>query len=88
MAKINVILRGQMDSGKEVKMPGEVVAMEEAQASSLASMGMVELPGERPDAKPAKRSRRHGALAALDSAEPDDEAASAGGAAENGSEGA
>ena len=44
MAKVQVILRCQLDNGKEVLQPGATVSMDEARALRLADMGLVQLP--------------------------------------------
>lgn len=43
MAKVQVILHCQIEDGKEVRQPGETFAMEEAEAKTLALLGMVQL---------------------------------------------
>lgn len=61
MAKVTVILHCQVDNGKESKQPGDSLSMDEAQARSLAAMGMVTLPPELAEeavqALPAKKSK-------------------------------
>lgn len=54
MAKVTVILHCQLDNGKESKQPGESLSLDEAQARSLAAMGMVALPPELAEV-PAKK---------------------------------
>jgi len=51
MAKINVILKAVLDTGKEQRQPGETVQMEADQAKKLAALGMVELPLKAAPAK-------------------------------------
>ena len=87
MAKINVTLRCQMDSGKEVKMPGEAVNIEDGEARKLAAMGMVELPAEKPDAKSAKQPKKQGAAIPTDNADPGNDTDDTDGDAEGNGEG-
>ena len=44
MAKVTVILNCQIDNGKDKKLPGETVSMDEKEAAKLAEKGLVKFP--------------------------------------------
>ncbi len=59
MAKVNVVLNCQIDNGKDKKLPGETVSMDEKEALKLADKGMVTFPAreEKPAKTPAKQAK-------------------------------
>jgi hypothetical protein len=71
IAKIDVTLRCQLDNGKTVLHPGEVVKMDEKEAMSLAGLGLVELPGPAP--KPPRNAARQEPEGRVPEDDPDTE---------------
>lgn len=70
MAKVPVILNCQIDNGKDKKLPGETVSMDEKEARKLADIGMVKFPEKE---KSAKAAGKAGKEATKTSAETDDD---------------
>lgn len=60
MAKIDVVLTATLDTGREIRQPGETVSMDEGRAASLAALGMVKLPEKAAPAKAKGKAAKKG----------------------------